>query len=172
MAVQFTVPESFVIPRSSMPPKKSTPLPAAIIPFILQNLDGFNVTLEDGERIVITPKVGAQVSPQSRGALADALLHQSEEPVAQHPVGPGRTTAPILRPKFIYRVLDKKLNPEQAKRFGFSEQRYTVYRTIFESKGIQAKDIMEKTGLPHGTVQQILHWLRNRKLITGEPETN
>jgi hypothetical protein len=78
----------------------------------------------------------------------------------------------ILRPRFIYKVTNRKLTPEQAQLFGFSPQRLLVFRTIFDApKGLQAKDVMEKTGLPHGTVQQILHWLRKRKLVIGEPET-
>lgn len=160
-------------PRSPMETKRRvTPLPAAIIPFILQNLDGFDIVLEDGERIVITPKNGAVINPQSRTKLVTLLTGTAEPGVpALAPKRPAEPARPILRPKFIYKATDKKLTPEQAKRFGFSEQRYRVYRVIFESKGIQAKDVMEATGFPHGTVQQILHWLRHRKLITGEPET-
>ena len=157
--------------RSEMDTKKKvTPLPPAIIPFILQNLDGFDIVLEDSERIVITPKAGATINPQSAAKYAAALLVDAP-PARPQPVSEARKVQPILRPKFIYKVADRKLTPEQARRFGFSEQRLNVFRVIFESKGVQSKDIMDKTGLPHGTVQQILHWLRNRKLITGEPET-
>lgn len=155
--------------RSQMDTKKKvTPLPAAIVPFLLKNLDGFDIMLEDSDRIVLTPKSGAAINPESRAVLAAALL-EPQQPGPQA-VKPSAKVTSILRPKFIYKVVDKKMTPELVTRFG-SEQRSSVYRVIFESKGVQSKDIMDKTGLPHGTVQQILHWLRNRKLITGEPET-
>jgi len=35
---------------------------------------------------------------------------------------------------------------------------------------IQPKDLIERTGLPNGTVQQVLHWLKKQKMVTGEPE--
>jgi hypothetical protein len=155
--------------------KKVTPLPAAIIPFLLKNLDGFDIALEDSDRIVLTPKDGAGINPESRAYLAAAILqgdgHQTPQKSAQvHHAQPAKVKS-ILRPKLIYRVADKKLTPEQAERFGFTPQRLSVFKVIHESKAVQAKDIMEKTGLPHGTVQQVLHWLRDRKIVTAEPET-
>ena len=147
--------------------RKTAPLPSAIIPFILANLEGFDVVLEDSERIVITPKDGAEVEPHSRTHLVQALTRTAN--------GDGHTAAPVMvaRPKFIYRAVDKRYTPEQAKRFGLSPQRLKVYELIYTAgaKGIGYKDVRAKSGLAHGSVQQVLHWLRAQKLITGEPET-
>jgi hypothetical protein len=146
--------------------KRLTPLPPAIIPFILQHLEGFDIMLEGDERIIITPKADATMDPGSMAKFASTLLEHKAR------ILPGKPTASILRPRFIYKVADRKLTPEQAQRFGFSSQRHQVYKAVFDApKGVQAKNVMEATGLPHGTVQQVLHWLRKRKLITGEPET-
>ena len=132
------------------------PLPKEIIPFILANLDGFDAYMY-GERIIIEPKAGAVIRNPPEGVV----------------IPPTVPPKPILRPKFFYRVVDRALTPELARRMGFSEQRLLVYSTICQAKdprGIQAKDVMDLTGLPHGTVQQILHWLRKQKLVNGEPE--
>ena len=132
------------------------PLPREIIPFILANLDGFDAYMY-GERIIIEPKAGAVIRNPPEGVVAPPTAPKS-----------------ILRPKFFYRVVDRALTPELAKRMGFSEQRLLVYTTIFTTKdprGVQSKDVMDTTGLPHGTVQQILHWLRKQGLVSGEPET-
>lgn len=130
---------------------KRVPLPTAIIPFILAHLDAFDAVLEDEDRIVITPKDGAVVTGT-----------------------PPTTPAPprsILRPKHRYRIVDRHRTPTEAKRYGFSEPRLKVYQAIWDAPGgILAKDIMDKTGIAHGSVQQILHWLKSRKFISGEPE--
>jgi hypothetical protein len=141
-----------------------TPLPPAIIPFILANLDAFDVSLENGERIIITPKDGAVVAP---GSPVSVSL-----PPAYDRARPFLAPKPILRPKFIYRVKDRKLTPEQAKKFGFSAPRLAVYQAIWDApKGITSKELMARTGLVHGAVQQILHWLRKQNMVKGEPET-
>ena len=130
------------------------PLPKEIIPFILANLDGFDAYMY-GERIIIEPRAGAVIRNPPEGVVVP--------PVPK----------PILRPKFFYRVVDRALTPELAKRMGFSEQRLLVYTVVYTTKdvrGIQSKEVMDQTGLPHGTVQQILHWLRKQKLVSGEPE--
>lgn len=154
----------------------STTLPAAIIPFILANIDGFDITLEGSERIVLTPKKGATINPETAGQLATAVLQGSVAPRADGRVPAVKVSAPprsILRPKFIYRVADKKLTPDTAKKYGWTPPRVAVYKVIFEHpKGVQSKTVMEKTGLQHGSVQQILNWLRKQELIVGEPETH
>ena len=130
------------------------PLPKEIIPFILANLDGFDAYMY-GERIIIEPRAGA-------------VIRNPPEGVALPPAPKA-----ILRPKFFYRVVDRALTPELAKRMGFSEQRLLVYTVVYTTKdprGVQSKEVMDQTGLPHGTVQQILHWLRKQKLVSGEPE--
>ncbi len=138
---------------------KRTPFPRAIIPFILANVEGFDAYL-DGDRIVIAPRNGAVIKHASRFAI---LPTETVTPALPKP---------ILRPKFFYRAEDRAKTPELAKRMGFSDQRLKVYTVIFGTKdprGVQSKDVMERTGLPHGTVQQILHWLRKQQWITGEP---
>ena len=141
--------EHVFVPRIALPTALS---------LILANLDKFEAHLDEG-RIVIAPKTGVKITPV-------ASLPDSASPLEGKP-------KPILRPKFFYRVVDRALTPELAKRMGFSDQRLKVYLTIYgakDARGIQAKDVMDSTGLPHGTVQQILHWLRKQKLVVGEPE--
>lgn len=152
--------------------RKTAPLPPDIIPFILANLEGFDIVLEDSERIVITPKDGAEVAPASRSLLTHALTQREHDGDGEGR-GLHRPTPLVARPKFIYRAADKRYTPEQAKRFGLSPQRLKVYELIYTAgtKGIGYKDVRAKSNLPHGSVQQVLHWLRAQKLITGEPET-
>ncbi len=130
-------------------------LPESFIPFILEHIDEFEARVE-GESIVLALKPDAHGN--GKGRLATMV---SAAPAA---------LAPQVRPKFVYTVIDRKLTPEQAGRYGFSEQRLKVYSAIYaEKEGIQSKELLTKTELPHGTVQQILHWLRDHKLISGEP---
>lgn len=149
---------------------KRVPLPTAIIPFILDNLEGFDIALEDGERIVITAKAGVQVRPSSRPLLA-SLLSSAD--------GEGHRAAPsspriVMRPKFIYKAKDERYTPEQAKVFGLSKPRLQVYSIVHTAgdEGVGYSTIREKSKLPHGSVMQILHWLRKQRLITGAPETS
>ena len=144
---------------------KRTALPPAIIPFILENLDGFDIALEDDDRIVITPKQGAMVNPNSRAQLASLILENGET----------RAARPIpLRPKFSYRPFNKNYTPQQAKAFGMSKPRLRVYEVIYAAgaDGARYKEIRAKTQIPHGSVQQILNWLRKQKLIIGVPESS
>jgi len=130
-------------------------LPEQLIPFIIENIAHFQAIIEDGERIVISIKPGAQMKIP---ASADRVTHGTPPP----------------RPKFAYTVKDRKNTPALAKRFGFSEPRLRVYKAIFNAdpiRGIQSKDILRVTKLPHGSVQQILHWLRSREMITGTAMT-
>jgi hypothetical protein len=139
--------------------RKATPLPRAIIPFLLENMDGFDVVLEDDERIVITPKEGATINPASRRQLANALLAKD------------RTRPASNCPRFIYRVSDPKCTPEMAKRSGMTPPRHAVYTAIYNAEsGIDHKAIREKTKLTHGAVAQILHWLRKQNLIIAKNE--
>lgn len=154
---------------------KKLPLPTAIIPFILQNLQGFEVSLEDGERIVIVPRANAQVVPGSRPHLAAALNLPVDRPngrakADQVQPPPTRVTQ---RPKFIYRAKNAKYAPDQARAFGLSKPRLLIYTLVHQAgaTGIGYAGLREKSKLPHGSVMQILHWLRKQRLITGTPET-
>lgn len=132
-------------------------LPTSFIPVILNNLHLFEARVEGNSIIISVKEDGSVQVPQERRVAK---------------VSP---TFPTLQPpravRFMYRVVDKKITPESAARYGFSEQRLKVYRAIHSAgvTGVQSKDILTKTGLPHGTVQQILHWLRERQLVLGAP---
>lgn len=147
--------------------KNSVPLPREIIPFILENLEGFDVQLEEGERIVITPKADAEVRPSSRTHLLSALEHTSE--AAGGYKAPPRV---VVRPKFIYHAKDRRKSPEEARAFGLSKPRLLVYTIVYNGgeEGVGYQAVRTKSKLPHGSVMQILHWLRKQGLITGAPE--
>lgn len=149
------------------------PLPSAIIPFLLGNLEGFDVWLEEGERIVLTAKAGVEVNPASRAHL-DTLLNERQKgsnEAAVVPIAPSPTFRPSQRPKFIYKVKDQRYTPAQAKRFGLSKPRLLVYEIIHASgnEGTSYAAIKGQSKLIHGSVMQVLHWLRKQKLITGVP---
>jgi len=139
------------------PTKKDAaiPLPDAVKALLVQHLDHFDATLE-GEHIILSFK---EESP------ASTMLPLSSRPTN------GRTPRVVDRPKFTYRAVDRTLTLPQAQKY-LSEQRYLVYQAVYGApKGIQTKDLIERTGLPNGTVQQVLHWLKKQKMVTGEPET-
>jgi hypothetical protein len=156
MAIHHVVSETMTTAR------RATPLPSAIIPFILNNLDGFDVLLEDGERIVITPKEGALVSPSSQKYIKRTILERS-------PLREGGS--PRLR--FTYHPTNTQHTPEEARRFGLSAPRLAIYTLIYTAgeTGADYKLLREKSKLTHGSVQQVLHWLRKQKLITAKPKT-
>jgi hypothetical protein len=61
----------------------------------------------------------------------------------------------------VYRsTLHHKANPEK---LPLSETRLKVLKVIHKAgkKPLRAKDIMKKTNLPHGSIQQTLNWLRH-----------
>ncbi len=140
---------------------KSIPLPKEMIPFILKNIERFDAALEEGA-IVITPKDGLQVSKVARDTM------RSMTRVDGHSA---RTTA-LLRPKFIYSVKNKAYTPQTAQDFNMSKPRLRVYELVYGAgdKGIGYKLIRDKSGLQHGSVMQVLHWLRKQNLIVGKPE--
>jgi hypothetical protein len=154
-------PESERVRQEEVLSARSIPLPRDIIPFILENLEGFDATIEDGEWIKIVPKGDVVISPRTHVRLTQ-MVQRAAQPSA----------LPILRPKFSYTIANRDYTPEQAEAFGMSKPRLRVYRVIYEAgaEGAGYKLIRSKSGLPHGSVQQILHWLRKQKLIVGEPE--
>lgn len=156
-----------------MSEKKSLPLPATIIPFILDNLDGFDIQLEEGERIVITPKPDAVMRPSTASAFANVVARTADTNTsAPRPALSRVVLPPPPRPKFVYKVNDLTYTPELAKRFGLSKPRLLVYRIVYEAgkKGTRYIVIRKKSKLTHGSVMQNLHWLQKQKLITGAPE--
>lgn len=149
------------------------PLPSAIIPFLLGNLEGFDVWLEEGERIVLTAKAGVEVNPASRAHLTSLLSDRPSGSVVKPVVAaPPLRPTPTQRPKFTYKAKDQRYTPAQAKRFGLSKPRLLVYEIIHAAgdEGTTYAAIKDQSKLIHGSVMQVLHWLRKQKLITGAPE--
>ncbi len=138
------------------PPSKSIPLSREILSYILKNVDEFDALLDEEERIILTAKEGAHITLPTR------------VPVTGQSV---RTMAP-LRPKFIYSVKRREYGPEQAKAFGMSKPRLRVYEIVYAAgtAGVGYKAVRDQSGLQHGSVMQILHWLRKQDLIIGIPE--
>lgn len=154
--------------------KKIVPLPAAIIPFLLASIEGFDIMLEDGERIVLVPKPTAEITPAAREQLT-ALITKAGNGSAVEltpTIVPPRATATAPRLRFIYKVKDKRYTPEQAKAFGLSKPRLLIYTLVYAAgdAGTGYASIREKSKLAHGTVMQILHWLRKQNLIIGKED--
>ena len=157
-----------VFQEHQMPPKKSSqPLPHALIPFILQNLDGFDVVLEDGERIVILPRAGATV--ESPSALHGFVERREGERAVSLSPSSSRAPTTAARQRFLYTAKDATYTVEHAKRFGMTKPRLKVYEAIFTSgaEGADYRTLRQKTHLEHGSVMQVLHWLRKQNLITA-----
>lgn len=148
----------FNVLESSLMSRRAIPISPPIISFILENIEGFDVMLEEGERIVITPKEHALVKPTSRNHLRDLLNSRS-------------SATPALRPKLIYCIVDSQLTPERLKKSGMSVPRLAVYGAIFHAgeKGIDNKTIREKTKLSPGNLSGVLFWLQRQKLIIAKP---
>lgn len=144
---------------TDMSTHKNVLLPAGVVKFILENLEGFDLVLEDDTRIVLTPKVGAEISSASVETLAGMV-----EDVQARRIN--------TRPRFIYKVRNASYTPKEAKAFNLSKPRLAVYTVIHAAgeKGIGYAGIKEKTKFPHGSVMQILNWLKRQRLITGKPE--
>jgi MarR family protein len=54
-----------------------------------------------------------------------------------------------------------------------SPTRMKVLKAIHRAgkKGVRARDIMDRTKLPHGSVQQTLNWLRAQNLVAAQEDT-
>lgn len=73
--------------------------------------------------------------------------------------------AGMAQPRFRYTsALHHRTN---IAKLDLSPTRTKVLQTIHESgkAGLLARDIIRKAGLPHGSVQQTLNWLRNHKQV-------
>lgn len=124
-------------------------LPASFVPFVGQK-SPYRVLVQKNGTILLQPKRGNRV-PQL------ATVHAAE------------ARANIDRARLKYAVADRRLTPERAKTYGMSDTRLKVYRTLYGAKqGLLARDLMAKTKLPHGSIQQTLNWLRGHKLVNGE----
>lgn len=129
-----------------MSTKHRVTLPESFIP-MLEAPEGFIARME-GRRIILEPKP----TKGKKGA---------PEP-----------SQPPPRPRFRYTAADRRRTPENAAFYGLSPTRQKVYKAVWGAKrGLLAKDIMQKCKLPHGSVQQTLHWLREHKMIEHEEES-
>ena len=72
-----------------------------------------------------------------------------------------------LRPRFRYFAADRRKNPD-----AISPTRRRIYTLIAKSKGsgVIEADLL-KRGIPHGTIQQTIHWLRENGWVKYEQET-
>lgn len=134
---------------------KGNQLPSAFVP-LLGNLDGFIARMEGtgkNARLILEPK------PLGKAKATNGRKPSTEAAAAE-------TTAPVGRPTFLYTVKDHRLSLEQAKRYGLSPTRLKVLQAVYKAKkGLKAADIMARCKLPHGSVQQTLHWLREHQMI-------
>lgn len=127
---------------------QDTLLPQSFITFIIEHLDLFQARVV-GDSIVVDMKPAAE--GQRRPTLTSV-------------------PAPPRIIQYRYKAAEQTLTPELAKRYGFSDQRLKVYTAIYNAPlGIVSKEILTQTGLPHGTVSQILNWLREREMVVAEP---
>lgn len=135
-------------------------LPDTFAP-LLENPAGFIARME-GESLILTPRKAQALPTVAQGAGAHTKASNSGEPGAL-----------VGRPSFLYTVKDRRLSLEQAKRYGLSPTRLKVLRAILEAKkGLQARQIMTRCKLPHGSVQQTLHWLRQHEMVDAAPVTS
>lgn len=107
------------------------------------------------ERRAITP-TGASENDSTDATKPQTLSHDERS---------GRV-AP--RPRFRYFAVDRRKHPKD-----LSDARAKVYRYVEKSggKGIIARELVAK-GIPHGTVQQTLNWLRHNELVRSEEEAS
>lgn len=139
-----------------------TEVPASFLPFIAAS-GAFKVSQENG-RIILEPKTGPLPAHNGNGKTARTTQ-------AKALAAPVENKAALDRARMFYRPADKRLTPEKAKAYGMSATRLKVYRTVYmhANKGqVLARDVMTKTKLPHGSVQQTLNWLRSQRLVKGE----
>lgn len=136
---------------------KSIQLPEAFIPILAGNADGFIARME-GKKLILEPRSEVK----SRDKAPTGAKGGRQKTTDTEPGGP----VSVGRPSFLYTVKDRRLSLEQAKRYGLSPTRLKVLQAVYNAKkGLQAREIMTKCRLPHGSVQQTLHWLREHQMI-------
>lgn len=132
-------------------------LPQAFVPFLGQ-VDGYRVTVMPTGEIVLTPPTAVKVGQNGHGRVPQ-LATQHAQDARQR----------VDRARLKYLVADKRLTPQRAETFGMSRTRLKVYKVIYKHKtGLLARDLMKQTGLPHGSIQQTLNWLRGHKLVAAK----
>lgn len=76
------------------------------------------------------------------------------------PVRTLRSATPIARPRYRYYVVDRRVRPV------LSDVRGKVYDTLrAQPDGMLSRELIKKTKLVHGSVQQTLNWLRSAKMV-------
>lgn len=136
----------------------SVQMPQAFVPFISHPGD-YQVTVDKDGGIHMVPKApGPQGNGTSNGHGKGLQTAHSADAGAK-----------IDKARLRYAVADKRLTPARAETFGMSKTRLKVYRVIYKHKtGLLARDLMKQTGLPHGSIQQTLNWLRGHKLVAAK----
>lgn len=145
---------------------KSIQLPDAFVPMLAGNPDGFIARME-GRRLILEPKPSAK---RGSGRTTKTVLAPTTDVAGRRKGSP--VSEASARPTFLYTVKDRRLSLESAKRYGLSPTRLKVLQAVYKAKkGLKAADIMARCKLPHGSVQQTLHWLRTHEMIDGHPIT-
>ncbi len=132
-------------------------MPAAFLPLLAKS-GAFKVS-QQGDRIILEP-----VQSNGNGHKAVKMVPKPAQDA------PGTQEKAHLK----YYPADRRVKPESLEKFGMSPTRLKVYKVIYRNakRGLLARDIMTKTELPHGSVQQTLHWLREHKMVKGEVLTS
>jgi hypothetical protein len=92
--------------------------------------------------------------------VTDAKPNGHEAQASGVPIRTIRSTKPVLKSRYRYKVADRRLRPE------LSPTRTKVYETLLaHPEGLVSRQLMTKARLVHGSVQQTLNWLREHKLV-------
>lgn len=79
------------------------------------------------------------------------------------PVRTVRSQVGVARPRFRYVCVDRRARPV------LSEVRAKVYDTLRKHpEGLLSRDLIKRTKLVHGSIQQTLNWLRTKKYVRAE----
>lgn len=117
-------------------------------------------------------------APRVRQTAIPTSLVLPQSDVANDTGVPLEPTEPSRQPRIgrravYFSTLHHKAKPENVKHEDapLSETRLKVLKAVHEagrSTGIRSKDILKKTKLPHGSVQQTLHWLRMQGFVNAK----
>jgi hypothetical protein len=116
---------------------------------------------------VLMPITRREVKGKQGGKTNGAITSHDRGPSvrevnAAKPTEPAIVARGFVRARY-FSTLHHKANPEK---LPLSETRLKVLKALQASgkRGLRAKQIMRKAGLPHGSVQQTLNWLRHHKV--------
>lgn len=76
------------------------------------------------------------------------------------PIRTLRSASPIARPRYRYYATERRVRPV------LSDVRAKVYDTLrAHPDGMLSRELIKKTKLVHGSIQQTLNWLRSAKMV-------